>query len=156
MHDVTAHVYDKSLWSIGHIVRLVNYYFITQERQVRVDYYVLICQSGSKLYWLSVVYGYKAVLQIVALVLAIKIRKVKISGLNDTKEVRGTVYIVSGILLVLAINCFFLSKYLNTYSAIFALVGLISGSTVVLGFIFIPKVFIILYIVCVNISLLIR
>ena len=131
-------------------MRLISYYSLMQERQVRVDYYIFRCKSGSSLYWLSVVYGYKVVLQIVAFILAIKIRKVKISGLNDTKEVRRIIYILSGVLLLLAIDSFVLIKYLNTYKSIFAF-GLITGSTVVLGFIFIPKVTVANYWTCINI-----
>ena len=127
-------------------------YSIMQERQVRVDYYILNCQSRSNAYWLSVVYGYKAVLQILALILALKLRKVKISGLNDSREIRRVVYIISGILLLLLIDSFFLTKYLNTYKSIAAL-GLITGPAAGLGFIFIPKVIVTHHGICVNILL---
>ena len=112
---------------------------LLQERGVRVNNFVLLCDSKSTLYWLSVIYGYKAVLQVVAVILAIRIRKVEIKGLNDAKEVKRITYIVTVILLAIVVIDFVYEEYLNVHAAVLGF-GLIAAASVVLGFLFIPKV----------------
>ena len=46
-------------------------------------FYIYVCASQQRYITLGILYGYKALLQIVALIFAISIRKVHIKGLND-------------------------------------------------------------------------
>ena len=71
---------------------------LLQERGVRVDNSVLQCVSSSATYWYIPLYGYKIVLQVLGIVLALRIRKVEVKGLNDAKEVQRVIYVIGVIL----------------------------------------------------------
>lgn len=75
----------------------------------------------------------------VAVILAFSIRKVKIKGLNDSKEISAIVYITSIILVLTIVMTLALRDFINVSGAVNA-VGYSTAATVVLGFIFIPKV----------------
>jgi len=90
------------------------------------------------LYFLGVIYSYKIVIQLIGVVLAFSIRKVKIKGLNDSKEISIILYISSIILVIVIVITLALGDYINVGGGVFSL-GISTGSTVVLGFIFIPK-----------------
>ena len=78
-------------------------------------------------------------LQVIAIILAFSIRKVKVKGLNDSKEISAIIYITSIILLVVVVTTLALRDFINVSGTINGL-GFSTASTVVLGFIFIPKV----------------
>jgi len=88
---------------------------------------------------LGVIYSYKIVIQLIGVVLAFSIRKVKIKGLNDSKEISIILYITSIILVIVIVITLALGDYINVSGSIFSL-GVSTATTVVLGFIFIPKV----------------
>ena len=71
-----------------HVVFLV----FSQVRGVEYRYYIYICTSTARDVTLGVLYGYKAVLQAVTLVMALKTRKVKIQGLNDYRYEHSTTH----------------------------------------------------------------
>ena len=75
----------------------------------------------------------------IGVVLAFSIRKVKIKGLNDSKEISIILYITSIILVIVIVITLALGDYINVSGSIFSL-GISTASTVVLGFIFVPKV----------------
>lgn len=75
----------------------------------------------------------------VAVILAFSIRKVKIKGLNDSKEISAIVYITSIILVLTIVMTLALRDFINVSGTVNA-VGYSTAATVVLGFIFIPKV----------------
>ena len=100
---------------------------------------VATCYSPARLYFLGVIYGYKIVMQLIGVVLAFSIRKVKIKGLNDSKEISIILYITSIILVIVVVITLALGDYINVNGAIFGL-GISTASTVVLGCIFVPKV----------------
>ena len=79
------------------------------------------------------------VIQLVAVILAFSIRKVKIKGLNDSKEISAIVYITSIILVLTIVMTLALRDFINVSGTVNA-VGYSTAATVVLGFIFIPKV----------------
>ena len=64
-------------------------------QQIITRYYVFVCDSRSRDIFLGILYGYKALLQIIAMVFAFSIRKVKVKGLNDTKFIVAIVYVTS-------------------------------------------------------------
>lgn len=97
------------------------------------------CYSPNRPYFLGAIYSYKVGLQVIGVLLAFSIRKVKIKGLNDSKEISAIIYITSVLLVVVITITMALGDYVNVNSGVFA-VGVSTASTVVLGFLFIPKV----------------
>ena len=100
---------------------------------------ITICYSPDRLYFLGVHYGYKIVIHLIGVVLAFSIRKVKVKGLNDSKEISIVLYITSIILVIVVVITLALGNYINTNGAIFGF-GISTASTVVLACIFVPKV----------------
>ena len=113
--------------------------FHWQEEGFTVISNVATCYSPARLYFLGVIYGYKIVMQLIGVVLAFSIRKVKIKGLNDSKEISIILYITSIILVIVVVITLALGDYINVNGGIFGL-GISTASTVVLGCIFVPKV----------------
>ena len=89
--------------------------------------------------WLAVSYGYKGLLQVLAMFMAFHVRNVKIKALNDTAQIVVIVYINSITLITVVVSYFVLTPYHNTYAALFGM-ALMVGATVFLSLIFIPKV----------------
>ena len=110
-----------------------------QEEGFNVTYNVLVCSSPARFIFLGITFGYKIVLQVIAIILAFSIRKVKIKGLNDSKETSAIIYIASIILVVVMATSLALRGFINVSGTINSLC-LSTASTVVLGLIFIPKV----------------
>ena len=104
------------------------------------EYYFFFCASseGGNI-TLGILYGYKAVVQVVALVFAFSIRNVKIKGLNDAMSIALAVYVTSIVTAVTFVSFYSLNEYPNIYAAIFCL-GFFVGTTAILCLIFIPKV----------------
>ena len=73
------------------------------------------------------------------LIFAFSIRKVKVKGLDDSKYVGASVYIISIVLAVTVVTSYTLPKYVNEYEAVFG-IGLLIGATIVLILAFVPKV----------------
>ena len=94
---------------------------------------------GNSLVWVGLSFGYKGLLQIVAMFMAFHTRRVKIAALNDSKEISVIIYINSIILIVMAGSEFVLEYYHNEHSALFGLALLIQA-TMFLGVLFIPNV----------------
>ena len=80
-----------------------------------------------------------AVLQVMAVILAFKTRKVKIKALNDSKSVTAIIYTTSIVLAGLAIITFALNSYIVVTEVLFS-GGIILATTVFVSFVFIPKV----------------
>ena len=97
------------------------------------------CYSPTEPYWLTPLFGCRAILYAIGVYLAFKIRRVKIQGLNESKEVSATLYITSGILAVLLVINFVLGDYIDV-DAFFYGIGIATATTVVLICTFLPKV----------------
>ena len=110
-----------------------------QVRGIVYEYYFFFCDSQSRDISLGVLYGYKALLQIIALAFSFSIRKVKIKGLNDAKSIAVAVYVTSIVTAVIMVSFYSLKQYLNVYATLFCL-GFFIGTTAILCLIFIPKV----------------
>lgn len=95
--------------------------------------------SSIPFYWKIFILAYLAVLQIVGIVLAFETRKVKFPGLRDSAFVAAIIYISSLVLVMLAVDTFVLSSFLNAYGAIFA-TGILILTTIFLLLTFVPKV----------------
>lgn len=87
----------------------------------------------------AVLYGYKAVLQVIALIFAFRTRKVKLKGLNDSKYIAAAIYISSIVLAVIIISTYTLQDYANAFPTLVGL-GLIVGTTMILTLVFVPRV----------------
>ena len=94
-------------------------------------------QTGT-IIWLALSFGYKGILQVLAVFMAFHTRRVKVRILNEAKEIAAIIYINSIILVLLTVTEFTLTSHQNTYAALFGL-GLLVEATLFLGLIFIPK-----------------
>ena len=98
-----------------------------------------ICESTARDIFLGILYGYKMLLQILALVLAFAIRKVKIKGLDDAKYVGATIYVTSIVLAITILATYSLKGVINGFAALFC-TGLLAGTSVILALVFGPQV----------------
>lgn len=80
------------------------------------------------------------VVQAIGVFLAFSIRKVKIKGLNDSKQISAILYITTIITFTIAVSTFVFGDYINVDGTVYA-IGISTATTFVLGLIFIPKVF---------------
>ena len=88
----------------------------------------------------GILYGYKALLQGLALLLAFRTRKIKVKGLDDAKSIIGAVYISTIALVLLAISTYILKgEYINAYIVIRTFCVVVITSVVV-AIIFVPLV----------------
>lgn len=104
-------------------------------------YYIYLCSTRSWIRTLSLglLAVYNCALQICALYLAFKTRKVKIKGLNETKYITALVYILTLIIILTLILTFALTHYVNIYAAAQS-IGNATTASFILGLTFIPKV----------------
>ena len=98
-----------------------------------------MCGSTASTVWVAISYVYQASLQIVAMFMAFHTRKIKIKGLNDTKEIFALVYLNSISLVLLAITEFALQPYDAARSALLSLAH-ITSATMFLSIVIIPRV----------------
>ncbi|XP_011405199.1 PREDICTED: gamma-aminobutyric acid type B receptor subunit 1-like [Amphimedon queenslandica] len=110
------------------------------ERGVPLDYYVYHCFTTASYVWLIFLYIYLGMLQIIAIILAMQTRKVRIKILNDSKEVATIIYITSIVLVELVIVSFALSSFYNTHEVLYD-IGLLIVAFAILLVIFAPKMY---------------
>jgi gamma-aminobutyric acid type B receptor len=79
------------------------------------------------------------VLQVIALVLAFSIRKVKVKGLDDAKFIGASVYATSIVLAVTIVGTYSLYDVINAFAGLVCS-GFLIGTTVILIFVFVPLV----------------
>ena len=84
-------------------------------------------------------YGYKGLLQVIALLLAFRTRKVKTKGLDDSKYIAVAVYITSIVLAVIIVATYTLTDYVNAFPAVVGS-GFLLGTTIILVLVFVPRV----------------
>ena len=98
-----------------------------------------MCNSTSEKITVGVMYGYKVLLHIVALVLAISIRKIKVKGLNNAAYIISAVYVTSIGSVVLLLTFYVVIDFINTYIALGSFC-LLTITTAILVLVFIPPV----------------
>ena len=103
------------------------------------NYNVYVCLNSGTVTWLVILYIYKGLLQLAAMLMAFHIRRVKIKVFNDSKEIAIAIYLNCITLLLLAVVEFTLSAYHEAYAALFG-AGMIVGATLFLTLVFIPRV----------------
>ena len=91
-------------------------------------------------YFQVIIYSCLGLLQVFALYFAFNIHKVKVKGLNDAKYMAVTVYFTTIAMILSVITTFILSKYINAYAVIYGICTW-ATPTIVLGVVFIPKVY---------------
>ena len=119
-----------------------NSYFHSpsQEDGITINNCIYQCYGFSySLLMVGLEYAYLLIIQVAAFILAIITRKVKIKALNDSKAVAIIVYVTSTILLFLGIFTFALGTRLILNEVLFS-GGIMMCTTVLLSFVFIPKV----------------
>ena len=87
----------------------------------------------------AVLYGYKGLLQAIALLLAFRTRKVKVKGLDDSKYIAASIYVTSIVLAVIIVSTYTLMDYVNVYPAVVGM-GLLLRTTMILALVFVPRV----------------
>ena len=115
----------------------------TQDLGFITEFFIYQCSSHPWIRYsiLAVVYGCFGFLQICALYFAFQTRKVKVKGLNDAKYIAVIVYITTNIVLVITlVMSFALSNYVNIFASVYS-IGIWVTATVILGVMFIPKVY---------------
>ena len=110
-----------------------------QNLGIITDYCINICDSTARDVFLGILYGYKMILQIIALLLAFSIRKVKVKGLNDSKYIGAAIYVTSIVLAMIIVATYSLKEFINGFAALFC-TGIILGTTVILMLVFVPLV----------------
>ena len=100
-----------------------------------------VCQeaSSNSFFWEIFIFAYLLVLQIIGMVLAFQTRRVKLRGLNDSKEIAAIIYISSIAIVVMAVENFTLTNYINIGTGIFML-SIFVLTTIFLFLVFFPKV----------------
>ena len=113
----------------------------TQSLGVREDYCVWVCQeaSSNSFFWEIFIFCYLFILQLIGIVLAFQTRKVKLRGLRDSKEIATIIYISSIAIVLMAVENFTLTNYINIGTGIFVL-SIFILTTIFLSLVFIPKV----------------
>ena len=119
-------------------------YSSLQELEIIMNNYIYVCDSTARNIFLGVLYGYKMVLQVMAL-LAFAIHKVKVKGLNDAKYIGAAIYLLSAIyvtsivLAVILVATYTLKDALNGFAAL-SCAGFLVGTTAILILVFVPLV----------------
>ena len=103
------------------------------------QYYLYVCQSHGRVVLFAVLYGYKGLLQVIALLIAFRTRKVKVEGMDDSKYIAAAVYITSIVLAVIIVSTYTLMDFVNVFPAVVGL-GFLLGTTMILVLVFVPKV----------------
>ena len=110
-----------------------------QELQVSTDHMIYLSESSIHYIFIAILYGYKGLLQLIALLLAFRTRNIKVKGLDNAKYIISTVYITTIGIVIIAMASYLLREYLNVYTAVVTL-SLFSSTSVILVLVFIPKV----------------
>ena len=101
--------------------------------------YIYICDSKARDIFLGILYGYKMLLQIIAILLAFSIRKVKVKGLDDAKYIGAIACVTIVMLAVIIVATYFMKDVINGFTALFC-TGFWIISTLVLILVFLPLV----------------
>ena len=104
-----------------------------------LQYKAFQCLSSASIPWQILIFVYLGGLHIIAIILAVQTRKVKVKVLNETKEVTAIIYISSIILVVLISVSFTVTQFKHISEACIS-TGLLTVTTSFLIANFAPKV----------------
>lgn len=116
-------------------------YTSIQEQDINTQYQVYSCHRVPymRTVTLVIIYGTVAILQVCALFMAVKTRKVQIKGLNDAKYIAAIVYLASLGSLIQLIASFTLRNRVNTFPTVLA-TSVMLVTMIIQGLVFVPKV----------------
>ena len=137
--EFTCGCWSHQLHTYSNILLLERMFFLSQEQGIEVQYCVYNCFTPASFPWLITCFLYLALLQFIAVILAIQTRNVKIRILNDSKEVAIIIYFTSFVMIVMLASTFILSDYNNVSDGIFGS-SLMVSTSVTLIVVFLPKV----------------
>ena len=106
---------------------------------VSTDHMIYLHESPVHKVLVGILYGYKGIIQLIALIMAFRTRDIKVKGLDDAKYIISTVYITTVGIVITTVTLYVLREYLNISTATLTLTIFFS-TTVILGLVFIPKV----------------
>ncbi len=104
-----------------------------------MKYYVRRCYSPAENYFLPVFIGSKILIQFIGVILAFSIRRVKIKGLNDSRQISTILYVTTALIFTMTVIIFIFVDYINIDVGA-NILNATTGALCVLGLIFIPKV----------------
>ena len=96
--------------------------------------------ASPSFFWRIFIFAYLAIIQLFGIVLSFQTRRVKYTGLRDSKFIAIIIYISSIVIVVLALVTFSLRTQINVGTGIFVS-GYFILTTIMLALIFIPKVY---------------
>ena len=109
-----------------------------------MEYYDIKCYTKTSFIWTVIIVIFIGILEVIAVILAIKIRNVTIKAVNDSKDVIDIVFIMTITSIALLTFIYFLGDYSNIGDGFIA-IALLVGATGVIILAFVPKVGIFLY-----------
>ena len=110
-----------------------------QVEGINTQHFIYVCDSKARDYALGILYGYKALLQVVALLFAFSTHKVKIKGLDDSVYIAAAIYVTSIVTAIIIFTNYYLKEDVNRYAAVTSS-GLLIGTTFILILVFVPVV----------------
>ena len=111
-----------------------------QATKVPTDHFILAHESQVYYITAGILYGYKGILQLLALLLAFRTRKIKVKGLDDAKSIIAAVYVSTLGLVLLAISTYFLKdEYVNGYVVVRG-VSVVVITSIMVALLFVPIV----------------
>ena len=106
---------------------------------VEYRFFIYTCNSLARDVTLGVLYGYKILLHLATVVMALKTRKIKVKGLNDYREIVLATYVSSFVLVIILIFNIFVRDRIDLFGVLTSF-GLFVGATVIMVLVFVPKV----------------
>lgn len=104
-----------------------------------IENYFYTCSGPGPRVLFPVLIGDKVFLLVIALVLSLRMRKVKQDGQDDSKYIAASVYVMNVVSVVIIVSNISLVGFLNTRLVVLCLSHLL-GNIAVLCLVFIPKV----------------
>ena len=114
----------------------------SQEYGLRIKEVVLLCYDPVKTaasIWFIVTSGYFVLLQFIGLILALRLYKVNLKALENSRYIIAAIYISAILLLIIVVSVFTLQNLHNIIEVVFSGTLMVS-TTVFLTMVFIPKV----------------
>ena len=119
---------------------VLTIFLFMQATKVSTDHFILAHKSQMYYITAGILYGYKGILQLLALLLAFRTRKIKVKGLDDAKSIIAAVYVSTVGLVLLAISTYFLrDEYVNGYAVVRG-VSVVVITSIMVALLFVPIV----------------
>ena len=104
-----------------------------------MEVFIYTCNSTALDIILGVLYGYKILLHLATVVMALKTGKVKVKGLDDYREIILAACVSGFVLVLILVFTYTVADQINVYSALTSF-SLFVGATAIMVLVFVPKV----------------